>query len=198
MSDDPTSVPPVAGAAAALKTAVLEIEAHVATDGWDQQARIYALVPTRQLLASQPGLASMMGLDRDASAEDLTPVEQEELAPGAQVEEVLATIEWPDTVLGAAVCLERLVLPPDVEASIPEDPAEALEFARNHPDAQEVRLVAAATRSGEAWAALRMRSHDDEMSVVDGTDLVPGLVDMIRTTLDSDESGTPSGTQEQA
>ena len=30
----------------ALASAVLEIEQHIATSGWDQPARLYALVPT--------------------------------------------------------------------------------------------------------------------------------------------------------
>ena len=36
----------------ALAAAVLEIEAHVAHDGWDQPARLYALVDTAQLVDS--------------------------------------------------------------------------------------------------------------------------------------------------
>jgi hypothetical protein len=81
--------------------------------------------------------------------------------------------------------VERLVLPPDADAQIPEDPTAAEEFAREHPDRQEVRIVAAATRTGASYCALRMRTHDADDSVLTGPDLVPGLVDLVRSTLDA-------------
>ncbi len=191
MDDTPTSPEsPAEGmrlpADPALAAAVLEIESHVAGDGWDQPSRIYALVETARFVAEQPGLASMMGLDDSSAEGGFTPVEQEELPAAAQVEQVLQTLEWPEGVSGCAVTLERLVLPPDVEAEIPEDPAEAVTFAASHPDRQEVRMVAGATRAGATYCALRMRSHDDDLSVVDGTDLVPGLLQLLLTTLDVD------------
>ena len=82
--------------------------------------------------------------------------------------EVLESIVWPDGVAGCAAVVERLVLPPDADAEIPEDPAGAEEFAREHPDRQEVRIVAGATRAGATYCALRLRAHDDDQSVVGG------------------------------
>jgi len=38
----------------ALAAAVLEIENHIAPSGWDQPARLYALVPTAELVAKEP------------------------------------------------------------------------------------------------------------------------------------------------
>ena len=52
----------------ALAEAVLEIEAHIAESGWDQPARLYALVATADLVRAEPDLARAMGLD-DSSAE---------------------------------------------------------------------------------------------------------------------------------
>ena len=46
----------------ALAAAVLEIETHVADAGWDQPARLYALVDTVRLVAHEPALAASMGL----------------------------------------------------------------------------------------------------------------------------------------
>ncbi len=46
-----------------LRAAVREIEPHAAEAGWDQPARLYALVPTSDLLAREPALAAAMGLD---------------------------------------------------------------------------------------------------------------------------------------
>ena len=45
----------------ALAAAVREIESHIAEGGWDQTARLYALVETAQLVEHEPALAAMMG-----------------------------------------------------------------------------------------------------------------------------------------
>jgi hypothetical protein len=101
------------------------------------------------------------------------------------LEEVLAEIMWPAEVFGCAAVVERLVLPPEADDQIPEDPAEAEEFAANHPDRQEVRIVAAATRDGATSCALRFRIHDDAASVVQSPDLVPGLLELLQSTLEN-------------
>jgi hypothetical protein len=44
--------------------------------------------------------------------------------------------------------------------------------------------VAAATRTGASYCALRLRAHDDDDSVLTGPDLVPGLVELVRATLE--------------
>ena len=69
---------------------------------------------------------------------------------------------------------------------IPEDPAGAEEFAREHPDRQEVRIVAGATRAGATYCALRLRAHDDDQSVVAGIDLVPALLQLLAATLEDE------------
>jgi len=171
----------------ALAAAVLEVENHVADGGWDQPAQLYALVETARIVAQEPDLASAMGLDEASAQGSLTPVEQEGLPAGVPLEEVLGQIAWPDDVAGCAAVLERLVLPPDADDDIPEDPAEAERFAREHPDRQEVRIAAGVTRAGASYCALRLRAHDDAQSVVDGTELVPGLLDLLRTTLEIEE-----------
>ena len=84
---------------------------------------------------------------------------------------------------GCAAVIERLVLPPGVDDEIPDDPTAAELFAREHPDRQEVRMVAGVTRAGASYCALRLRAHDDEQSVVNGTGLVPGLLDLLHATL---------------
>jgi hypothetical protein len=173
------------GADALLKEAVREIEAHVAESGWDQPARLYALVPTSDLLAREPALATAMGLDDSSAAGTLTSVEQEDLPAGTPLETVLERIVWPEDVVGCAAVVERLVLPPAADQSLPEDPVEAERYAAEHPDRQEVRIVAAATRDGSTYCALRMRSHDDALSVVEAPDLVPALLQLVLSTLES-------------
>jgi hypothetical protein len=166
------------GADEALAGAVLEIERHAAEAGWDQPARLFALVPTARLAEREPRLAGSLG---DAP---LTSIEQEGLAADRPLEEQLASITWPESVHGCAALVERVVLPPEVEAELPEEPEHAASFAARHPERQEVRIVAAATRTGATYCALRLRAHDDDAAVVTGADLVPGLVALVRTTLD--------------
>jgi len=162
-----------------LPTAVLEIERHAAEAGWDQPARLFALVETARLLEREPHLADSLG---DTA---LTPIEQEGLTVGSTLEDQLTGISWPESVHGCAALVERVVLPPDVESELPDEPGGAASFASEHPDRQEVRIVAAATRTGASYCALRMRAHDADEAVLTGPDLVPGLVDLVRGTLDA-------------
>ncbi len=170
----------------ALAAAVLEIESHTATAGWDQPARLYALVDTARLVEHEPELAAAMGLDEASAEGSLTPVEQDQLPAETELESVLESIGWPPDVSGCAAVVERLVLPPEVDAELPDEAAAAVEFARQHPLRQEVRIVAGATRAGATYCALRMRAHDDDQSVVGGADLVPELLELLTTTLEDD------------
>jgi len=180
-----TEPPAVPGpAVAVLREAVREIESHVAESGWDQPARLYALVPTSDLLAHEPALAAAMGLDEVAAAGSLTPVEQDDVPADTPLEDVLQRIMWPAEVTGCAAVVERLVLPPSVDEQLPSDPRAAEAFAAEHPDREEVRIVAAASRDGTTYCALRMRAHDDVLSVVEAPDLVPALLDLVRGTLE--------------
>lgn len=166
-----------------LDGVVREIEAHAAGQGWDQPERLYAVVETADLLQREPQLAETLGVNAgDGTASGYTPIEQESVPEG--LEDLLHEIAWPAEVAGCAAVVERLVLPPEADDQIPDDPAEARDFAAQHPQRQEVRIVAAALRSGAASCALRLRSHDDPESVVTGPDLVPALVELLRSTLE--------------
>jgi len=167
-----------------LRTAVREIEQHASEAGWDQPARLYALVPTSDLLAREPALAAAMGLDT-ASAGSLDPVEQDDVPVDQPLETTLQRIMWPAEVFGCAAVLERLVLPPSADDALPDDPDEAERYAADHPDRQEVRIVAGATRDGSTYCALRLRAHDDAQSVLEAPDLVPALLELLRRTLEN-------------
>ncbi len=195
---DTTAGPPAPGELEAdvdpaLASAVLEIEQHVAAAGWDQSARLYALVETARLVDGEPELAAAMGLDEAAAAGSLTPVEQEDLRADLPLEQQLEQIGWPEGVAGCAAVVERFVLPPGVDDELPDDPAAQAEFARTHPDRQELRMVAGATRHGATYCVLRFRSHDDDAAVVGGTDLVPGLLALVRETLADDDAADLTG-----
>lgn len=175
--------------AAALRTAVVEVEAHVSADGWDAPARLFALVPTRELAAAEPELAAELGIV-DGNTHRFTPVEQELEDQSHPVERLLARISWPPAVHGAVVAVERVVLPPEAEADVPEDPDAAAEFAGAHAGREDVRMTVGVLRSGESHCVIRLRSRDVDAALVQGADVVPALVAAVRETL---EVGPPRG-----
>lgn len=166
-----------------LDQLTLDLERHTAAAGWDQPTRLFAIVETADLLRREPQLAEQLGIVLAEDPGALTPVDQGELPPNSTLEELLAGIAWPPEVLGAALTVERLMVPPAAEAGMPQTEAEALEWLAGHPDRQEVRLVVAVLRDGSRSSAIRLRAHDDDTSVLTGADLVPGLGDALAATL---------------
>ncbi|MGW1230034.1 PPA1309 family protein [Streptomyces sp. NPDC001478] len=186
MSNVSPSGPPMA--ASPLTVAVLEIDEYISTLGWDQPARLFALVDTAQLRVQEPGLAAQLGLDGDTTnASALTPIEQEELPAGTALDEFLATIAWPDAVVGCAMTVERLMLPPSAEASVPDDLDEdrLTAWVARHPDRQEVRMTVAVLRDGARESAVRLREKDSPNEVLTGAGLVPGLAEALAATFES-------------
>ncbi|NNJ04292.1 hypothetical protein HHX38_09110 [Streptomyces sp. PKU-MA01144] len=187
MSNVSPGGPPMA--ASPLTRAVLEIDEYASGLGWDQPARLFALVDTAQLRAQEPGLAAQLGLDEpdeaDAAA-PLTPVEQDEIPSGTPLDEFLGTIAWPDAVAGCALTVERLMLPPSAETSVPEglDEAGLAAWVAAHPDRQEVRMTVAVLRDGARESALRLREKDAPTEVLTGADLVPGLAEALSATFE--------------
>jgi hypothetical protein len=182
-------------AAGALSQAVIEIEKHVSSAGWDQPAQLFALVPTEDLLRAEPQLAAQLGAD-DA-AQPLTPVAQGELPGGMDDEhlaEALAQIEWPDGVSGCALVLERIVLPASVESGLPdaESDAELARLAGSDPRRHEVRMVAAVLREGDRFGAVRLRTHDEDSAVLTGVDLVPTLCEVLSLTFEPSTGSGPA------
>lgn len=192
MSNLSSDGPPVA--ASPLTRSVLEIDTYASGLGWDQPARLFALVDTAQLRAQEPGLAGQLGLDdtADSSPDDsgipteasLTSVEQEELPAGVPLDEFLATIAWPEAVAGCALTVERLMLPTAAEENIPEelDADELTKWVAEHPERQEVRITVAVLRDGLTESALRLREKDSATEVLTGSSLVPGLAEALSAT----------------
>lgn len=171
---------------ASLRNATLEIERHVARGGWDAPIRLFALVRAQDALAKNPELAQELPADVQVDAINdpniLFSVEQEGLPQVSTLEELLSTIMWSDEVDGAALSVERIVLPPSAEVNLPKDEAEAIRILQNHPDREDVRMVVAVLRDGTTWSALRMKSHDDDDQVLSGADLVSGLTAALQST----------------
>ncbi|MFE0136117.1 PPA1309 family protein [Streptomyces sp. NPDC059037] len=167
-----------------LTRAVLEIDEYASGLGWDRPARLFALVDTARLRTQEPGLASQLGLDASQEDTGLTPIEQEELPEGKPLDEFLGTIAWPDAVAGCALTVERMMLPPSAETSVPEGLSEGklAKWVAEHPDRQEVRMTVAVLRDGARESALRLREKDSATEVLTGSDLVPGLADALAAT----------------
>jgi hypothetical protein len=173
-------------AANPLTRAVLEIDDYASGLGWDQPARLFALVDTARLRSQEPRLAEELGLGEESAVGGLTPIEQDELPAGAALDEFLATIAWPDVVNGCALTVERLMLPPSAEASLPEglDDAALTRWVAEHPERQEVRMTVGVLRDGSRESAVRLREKDSPTEVLTGSGLVPGLADALAATFE--------------
>lgn len=175
-----------------LITCALDVERYVAAAGWDQPARLFALVTTADLRATQAELGEARetasapdGSDAlDAiEPDDLSAVEQEDLPQESSLVDLLARIGWPPQVQGAAIAVERIVLPPSAQAELPEDDAGALAAVAQHPERQDVRILVAVLRDGTSTCLLRQRSNDSDDRVAVGQDIAPGLVEALVETL---------------
>jgi hypothetical protein len=165
-----------------LSIAALDTERHVAASGWDQNPRLFALVPTADLLEREPHLRPQMaGADLVEGA--LSAVEQENLPRTSNLESLLGGIAWPEAVVGAAIAVERTVVPPEAERDLPVQAESAVDALAAHPLRQDVRLLVAVTRDGRSLCLLRQRAHDTDDQVAMGDDIAPGLVHALRATL---------------
>ncbi|WP_338896186.1 PPA1309 family protein [Streptomyces sp. TG1A-60] len=171
-------------AANPLTRAVLEIDEYASGLGWDQPTRLFALVDTARLRSQEPALAAQLGLQDASESAGLTPIEQDEIPAGKALDDFLGTIAWPDAVVGCALTVERLMLPPSAEASVPEnlDGSRLTQWVASHPDRQEVRMTVAVLRDGSRDSALRLRDKDTPTEVLTGPELVPGLAEALSAT----------------
>lgn len=172
----------------ALVAALLDIERFVGHGGWDQPARLFALVETDVILAADPGLAQRLGLRGTADgapAGSLTSIEQEDFHLGDDLGTTLAQIAWPASVTGCALALERTFLPATAEADVPADPAAAARFVAHHPQHDDLRVVAGAVRGSGRHCVARLRSADELLAA---PDLVPGLAEALANTLEANPS----------
>ncbi len=187
MSSDPDGAGPVPTgtdadpAGTSLVAALLEVERHVGAAGWDQPSRLFALVATERLLAAEPGLADRLRAPGAGEPATLTAIEQDHFAATDDLFADLAQVSWPATVDGCALAVERMFLPAGAEADLPDDPQAAAEVVAGHPRRQEVRVVVGVDRAGRRHGVARLRSEPDEL--LGGTDLVPGLAEVLAHTL---------------
>lgn len=165
-----------------LAIAALDTERHVAAAGWDQPARLFALVLTTSLLEREPHLREQMA-PSDLREGALSAVEQEGLPATSSLETLLGRLAWPDDVDGCAFAIERMVVPPAAEAGLPTRAEDAVDALAAHPDRKDVRLLVAVLRGGASICLLRQREHDTDDAVATGKDLAPGLVAALQASL---------------
>ncbi|QLQ15851.1 MAG: hypothetical protein HZY73_09545 [Micropruina sp.] len=167
----------------ALVACLLEIERHVGRGGWDQSARLFALVPTGELLAAEPSLAGQLRLD-PAQPDALSSIEQDDgelrTATGEDLLSGLATITWGPGVHGCAIVVERSFLSGD-DAALPDDPAEAARLVAEHPARQDLRVIVGVTRDGARHGLGRHRASGELFS---DPELVPALAAVLARTLE--------------
>lgn len=187
----------------ALARSVREVAEFVDAEGWGRPPQMFALVPTADLVAAEPGLVDQL----DEGAE-YTPIAQEsfpdDVTGGSMaLDEFLATTTWPPAVSGCLLVQEIVVLPPDAETALDDalapllaDPEAADEAARTaaaeHPGRREARLFAAVLREGPSLCLLQVRpieSEDDadefgDLDLRTYPDLAPNVVEALRHTLE--------------
>lgn len=166
---------------AALVAALVELERHCGEIGWDRPPRLFALVPTVDVVSDEPELAAHLGLSADGPEGALTAIEQDDFDPGEDVVAALSAISWPPAVHGCAVALERSFLPASAEADIPSDPEQAQRYVHEHPERHDIRLVVGATRDGVQHGVGRLLSAPEDL--LGGPELAPGVASLLTTTL---------------
>lgn len=162
-----------------LVAVLMEVERHVGALGWDQPARLFALVRTSELLAAEPSLAEHLSA---APSDGYSSIEQDDFRAGDDLAQRLAQISWPLSVPGCALVVERAFLPASAEAELPEDPQAASAVVAGHPERLDLRVVAGVTRAGEQHCVARIRGKDADL--LSGADLVPALTAALARTLE--------------
>lgn len=158
-----------------------ETEQHVAADGWGQRERVFALVPTADLVAAEPSLAEAL-----AGAGRYSSIEQE-LPEGVELEEYLGRLAWPRSVTGCALAVERLRAAPAAEGQTADEAGDTASeggAGDTAPGTEPVRLVVVATREGERFTLVRFAAHDSDDAVAVGAEVGTDLQAALATTLE--------------
>lgn len=142
-----------------LADTVRELDQHVADAGWDQQARLFAIVPTADLALDHPELISGETAGQFMFVEQDAPLDNENLIAS------LEQITWPAEISGAAIAIERLI------SMQPDEDIDQDEMSQT----QELRIIALVMRDGTNVNAIRQRLFDDKNDVAVSSDLVPAL-----------------------
>lgn len=165
-----------------LGSSIKEVAEFVDDRGWGQRPEMFALAPTSLLAESDPSLI------HDLDSAGLTPIEQAPLHedidqhPDA-LGEIISGISWPDSIVGAILVRQIVVLPPGSNPS----------QADRNPESQDARLFAGVLRDGRGLSLLQLRPGPDSPAPLQGTvellqyeGLGAELLDALRATFDED------------
>ncbi|MFI6365837.1 PPA1309 family protein [Nocardia sp. NPDC050630] len=183
-----------------LARSVREVAEFVDGEGWGRPPQMFALVPTVDLVAAEPGL-----LDQLDQGSELTPIAQEsfpaDITGGSMaLDEFLATTSWPDAVSGCVLVQEIVVLPPDAETTLDDAltplladheaaDAAARAAAETHPGRRTARLFAAVLRTGADLCLLQVKPEDDvddfgDLDLRTYPNLAPNLIEALHHTME--------------
>lgn len=146
---------------------IRELDEHVSGAGWDQNPRLFAIVPTADVAQDHPELVIEDHLSQFMFIEQDAPLDNENLMG------TLEQISWPDEVHGVALTIERLIAT--------ESDDELDEVSIEHD--QEIRVLALVMRTGDNVNGIRQRSHDEADDLAVASDLVPALNAALLQTL---------------
>ncbi len=183
-----------------LARSVREVAEFVDAEGWGRPPQMFALVPTADLVAAEPGL-----LDQLDEGSELTAIAQEsfpdDITGGSMaLDEFLATTSWPEAVSGCLLVQEIVVLPPDAESTLDDAltplladheaaDAAARAAAEKHPGRRTARLFAAVLRTGAELCLLQVKPEDDvddfgDLDLRTYPNLAPNLIEALHHTLE--------------
>ncbi|WP_435832872.1 PPA1309 family protein [Nocardia vinacea] len=183
-----------------LARSVREVAEFVDAEGWGRPPQMFALVPTADLVAAEPGL-----LDQLDQGSELTPIAQEsfpeDITGGSMaLDEFLATTSWPEAVSGCVLVQEIVVLPPDAESTLDDAltplladheaaDAAARAAAETHPRRRTARLFAAVLRTGADLCLLQVKPEDDvddfgDLDLRTHPNLAPNLIEALHHTME--------------
>jgi hypothetical protein len=162
-----------------LEVAMRELDVHVAEGGWDQPTRLFAIADTEALLAREPQLS----VELSATHSLWTTIEQQEIPPHDDLDDLLGGIRWPAAVEGVALSAERIMVDEESAGDLPADPVATRRTVAEHPLRHEMRITIGVLRDGDRCTVLRLREHDHADSVIVGEDLIDGLGQLLLNTL---------------
>ncbi|WP_067687714.1 PPA1309 family protein [Nocardia jejuensis] len=190
-------------AASALYRCIREVAEYVDGEGWSRPPQLFALVPTADLVAAEPGL-----IDQLDAQDALTPIAQEPLPEDVAgysmaLDQFLATTSWPPSVEGCVLVQQIVVLPPEAEQTLDDaiepllaDPDAADAAARTaaveHPERRDARLFVGVLRDGTSLSLLQVRPSEAEedpfgdLELRTTPNLAPNLVEALLQTMEND------------
>lgn len=151
-----------------LMLAMLEAESHVDGKGWGTPPHLFALT---ERMPSGPADHEHSAVTPDA----LIPLTHE--LPDGDLVEVLASIHWPEDVVGCVLVTELTDLPAGGEDDAPIDPVAAGQWASARPDGRPARLAVGVRRNGEHVFGFRVKGeHDVQVRADIAGDIVTALL----------------------